>query len=105
MRRGIAPIVSHALVAIVIAATVVVIPFVVVVPAAGAALPVTGVILSSVVTRHYPARAPVRRPRPISRMPLIMISHRIPVAVHPHEFGSRSQRAHAHHARWRRSAY
>lgn len=67
----------------VMVAIVVVIPMVVVLKAAAVAVPVAVVIPAAFVTRTDPARASVGRQRPITAMPAIVMSVRIPIAINP----------------------
>ena len=91
---------------IVVAATsvaiVVVVRAVIVRDVAAIAVPVTCEVLSAIVMRRNPASSFIGRPSPIARMPYVTTTHRIPVAIHPGEFGSGSFRDYANHTRWRR---
>jgi len=97
-------------VAIMIAAIVVIteVPASVVVPAvimfkpAVFSLPITAIELPPIVMRHHPASTRVRRPSPITLMPAIMPSDRIPVALDPQELGSGGRRQNSNPAGRRR---
>jgi hypothetical protein len=66
-------------------------------------LPVSCVKRLSFVPGGDPARAGIRRARPVPVMPHVMAVHRIPVPFNPHELGfRRRRRRHVHHARRRR---
>ncbi len=104
------PVTIITAVAIMIAAIVVItqVPASVVVPAvimfkpAVFSLPVTVEESLSVVTRPHPASPWVRRPSPITFMPAIMPSDRIPVTLDPQELGSGGRRQNSNHAGRRR---
>ena len=78
------------------------IPTVIVFDVAAIAVPIAGKELSSIMVRTHPARSFIGRPSPIARMPYVTTTHRIPVTIHPSEFGSGSFRDYANHTRWRR---
>jgi hypothetical protein len=93
---------------IVIAPTVAVpvtlmIPMVVVLQAAAISVPVAYKILAAFMAWPNPAGSSVWRPRPIARVPLVMPSDRIPVALDPYKIRPGSWREHANYAsrRWR----
>ena len=69
-------------------AVVIFIPTVVVFYAAAFAFPVAVIEAFAVVTRTNPARACVRRARPVAFMPAIMSAHGIPITANPDEFRS-----------------
>src|ERR1700730_14379991 len=75
----------------------------IVVDAAVRSVPVSGEELGSVMTRRNPTGSHVRRPGPITRMPHVTTTDGVPVAVNPHEFGSRPGRKNANDSRpgWR----
>jgi hypothetical protein len=79
------------------------VPVMVMLPPAAISVPITGEVSFSIVMRSYPASTSIRRLRPIARVPFVMVSHRIPVALDPDEVGARSYR-HGNHARRRWSA-
>ena len=66
----------------------VVVRVVVVLNMAAISFPVTCIVPFAIVVRSNPASPLVGRSSPIAFMPLIMISHRIPIAPYPHEFRS-----------------
>ena len=80
----------------------VVVPTVIMFNPAVFSLPVTLKESLSVVMRPHPASPWVRRPSPITFMPAIMPSDRIPVALYPHELGSGGRRQNSNHAGRRR---
>jgi hypothetical protein len=68
------------------------------------AFPIAVVEPLAVMMRPNPASAFIWRPAPIARMPLIVVSHRIPIAFKPNELRAGSVRHNTHHARrWRRA--
>src|ERR1700731_3482708 len=83
-------------------AVVIMVPAVIVFDVAAIAVPIAGKELSSIMVRTHPARSFIGRPSPIARMPYVTTAHRIPVTIHPSEFGSGSFRDYANHTRWRR---
>jgi hypothetical protein len=55
-----------------------------------------------VVLRGHPARSWVRGASPITFMPMILVSDRVPVTLYPHEIGLWTRRTRGNHAgRWR----
>ena len=95
----IAPVIVAAAIGI---AVVVMIPAVIVFDVAAIPIPVTLEEFISLVTRTHPARPFIGRPRPITGVPYVTATHRIPIPVDPNELGSGSLRDHANHTRWRR---
>jgi hypothetical protein len=69
---------------------VVVIPVVVVLEPAAVSVPIAGKESLAIMMRRYPASAQVGRPGPITGMPLVVSSGRIPIALHPYEIRSRA---------------
>src|SRR4051794_480570 len=59
------------------------IPMVVVLPVSRIAVPIPGEVAASLVSRGDPAGRMVRRAGPITGVPLIVVSPRIPVALDP----------------------
>jgi hypothetical protein len=104
------PVTIITAVAIMIAAIIVIteVPASVAVPAvimfnpAVFSLPVTAIELPPIVMRQHPASPRVRRPSPITFMPAIMPSDRIPVTLDPQELGSGGRRQNSNHAGRRR---
>ena len=94
MRVAILAVVPAAMVAV-----VVVIPVVVVIEPAVGSVPVAGVVAATFVARPDPASALIRRTRPVTGMPAIVMAYRIPVAVYPEEFRARGHGADGNHAR------
>ena len=80
----------------------VVVPNVIMFKPAVFSLPVTAIELPPIVMRHHPASTRVRRPSPITFMPAIMPSDRIPVTLDPQELGSGGRRQNSNHAGRRR---
>ena len=74
---------------------------VIVLNTAAISFPVTRVIPFAVVTRANPASALVGRPSPIAFMPLVMVSHGIPIGLDPHIFRAGTDRNHSHDPRGR----
>ena len=80
------------------------IPVMVVLHAAALAVPVSDEVAPSVVAGSNPSRSRVRHSRPITVMPFVVISDRVPVAVDPSIIGAGTDRTDAQHAgRWWRS--
>jgi hypothetical protein len=86
-----------------IVAVPVAVPVVIVGSPSAISFPVAFEKTVAVVMGSNPMRAGVRCPRPISVMPFVVVSHRIPVAFDPQEIGSwvRRQNAHLAGRRWR----
>jgi len=84
-----------------IAFVAVTVPPVFVPHASAIAFPIAVIITLAVVARAYPYRATVRRPGPISVMPLVVIPDWIPIAIHPEVSRARSYRPDPNHP-WRR---
>jgi len=87
-----------------VAAAAIPVPAMVVLESTPVAFPITRVVLAAVIPRTNPARAGIRRPRPIALVPPVTTAHWIPVAIHPHESRTRSNRPYSHYARGRRRA-
>jgi len=85
--------------AVVIAVAV---PAVIVVEAAARAVPITGVETFAVMARADPARALVRRLRPVAVMPNVVAADRVPIALDPEISWTGFHRTHSVDARWRR---
>ena len=81
----------------------VVVPMVIVLQPASIAVPVTRIILLSVMARFHPAGAGVGGTCPVAFMPLVVMADRIPVAAYPREFRAWARRHNADDAgtRWR----
>jgi hypothetical protein len=80
------------------------IPVVVVLKAAALSLPVSCEVCAALVVRNNPTSAYVWRTSPVTFVPLVMVSHRIPIPVDPNKFGCRSDRNSVNDARRRRWA-
>jgi hypothetical protein len=100
-------VVSTAVVLIIAVAVVIAeIPVVVMVPAvivfhpAVFTFPIAVVEPLAVMMRPDPASAFIWRPAPVALMPFIVVSHRIPIALDPYEFGTRGWRQNVNDARW-----
>jgi hypothetical protein len=78
------------------------IPMVIVVKTATIPIPIPYKILPSVMVRGDPTRAHVRRPCPVSLVPFVVPSYRIPIALDPDEIRVRGRRKNADHTRRRR---
>src|SRR5580704_12434900 len=72
----------------VMVSVVVVVRVVIVLNTAAISFPVTRIVPFAVVVRSNPASPLVGRSSPIAFMPLVMISHRIPIALYPCELRS-----------------
>src|SRR4051794_17076814 len=72
------------------------VPVVVVVASTVIAVPIPREVAPAFVVRSHPRSRRIRRPRPVSRVPLIMIPFRIPVAAHPDELGAGPRRQNPH---------
>src|SRR5262245_11961221 len=80
----------------------IVIPAVLVLDPAPAALPITWIIFATLIARGKPGCSRIWRARPIALMPFPVVSYRIPVAVNPHIIRSRSSRKYTDRTwRWR----
>jgi hypothetical protein len=80
----------------------VVVRVVVVLNVAAISFPVTCIIPFAIVVRSNPASPLVGRSSPIAFMPLVMISHRIPITLYPHELRSWPFWHNHNHSGWRR---
>ena len=79
------------------------IPMVIVLKTAMIAFPIPYKKLSTVMMRCNPTSAHIRRPSPVTLVPFIMPSNRIPIAIDPDEIRARGRWKNANHAgRWRR---
>src|SRR5579862_2614636 len=73
---------------------------------AAAASPIAVIIEAALVTRSDPGRACVGRQGPISRMPVIAMSDRVPIAIDPDIAGAGSHRLYEYaRGRWRPNPY
>lgn len=93
-------------VAAVIVSIVIAIPVVIMVEAPATAIPITGIVPVAIVMRPNPSSPDVRRPRPVSGVPPVATAFRVPVAVNPTVFRTRSNGADCDDARrgWRADA-
>ena len=80
----------------------VMVPPMIVFELAAVSVPIPGKELRSIVTRPNPASAFIRRPRPVSLMPTIVASYRIPITVDPGVARPGADGHDTNHARWRR---
>jgi hypothetical protein len=80
------------------------VPTMVMCPAAALPFPVALEEALTVMMRRDPDRADVRWTGPIARVPLVMVSHWIPVTRHPSPFWAGRGRLHHDHPRGRRRA-
>jgi hypothetical protein len=69
-----------------------------------ASIPITDKIPLTIMVGRNPMRLLVRRPSPISWVPPIVTSDRIPIAVYKNELRPRPGGHDGDHTRWRRSA-
>jgi hypothetical protein len=82
----------------------VLVPLVIVINMAAISVPVPGVKLLSIVVRSDPSSPLIWRPCPITVMPLIVISDRVPIAVYIRVTGTRTPGHHVNHTgTWRRT--
>jgi hypothetical protein len=79
----------------------VVVRVVIVLNTAAITFPVTGIVSLAIVVWANPASPFVGRSSPVAFMPLIMISHRIPITLHPHELRSWPFWHNHNHPGWR----
>src|SRR5579883_467405 len=85
-------------------AVAVAVPAVVVLAPSVVAIPVTREVPAALITRSNPPRAAINRQRPITGVPLVVISHWIPVALHPNVVRAGAGGQNLDHARrWRRT--
>jgi hypothetical protein len=75
--------------AAVVANFAILIPMMVVVKVAARAVPIAGIETAAIVARSNPTSASVRGTAPITFVPAIVSTHRIPIAFDPHEIGRR----------------
>src|SRR5437016_5035180 len=80
------------------------IPAMIVIETAAIAVPVTFVKSDSIMAGCNPARSLIGRPGPITHVPCVTISNRVPVAGNPHVLRRGPGRKNAFHARRRRSS-
>ena len=85
-----------------IIAVVVTIPSVVVLDPTVVTVPITREVLLPVVVRTYPVSARIWGSRPVARVPFVMVSYRIPVAINPDEVRTRPYRGYSNYTRRRR---
>ena len=65
------------------------------------AIPVPVVILAAFIARAYPTCTLIRNSGPVSVVPDVTMTHRVPIAVHPHEIRTRTgQLPVLAHRRW-----
>src|SRR5579864_6719264 len=84
-------------------AVTVAVPMMVVFAPSAVAVPVPFKEALSVVAGPNPACAGIGRASPVSGMPSVTVTHRIPVTFHPDEFRAWAWRKHSNHSRrrWR----
>ena len=91
-------------IALVIVPVVVSVPVVVMFTPTSTAFPVTCIEPLSIVIRLHPSSLYVRWPSPITFMPLVMLSPRIPIPGYPYKLGAWGWRQNVDHIRRRRRA-
>ena len=91
-------------IAVTITAVPFVVPVVVMFKPASVPLPVTLVISFSIMMRRHPPCAVVGWSSPITVVPLVMPSDRIPITVYPYVLRAWSWRLNTDHTGWRRRA-
>src|SRR5215469_15568546 len=94
------PVAVVVIVTVVKIAVMVVVPAMVVVDAAPLTRPIAGEESLAVMMRRDPMCSLIRRPRPVTLVPFIVISYRIPVAPHPDKLRRRLRWQRVNHARW-----
>ena len=101
----VAAVVMLVMIAPTVAVSVVVsVPVVIVFKAAAITVPIADKIPIFVIVRPNPASARIGRKRPIARVPSVVPSLRIPIALDPHKFRPRGRWKDSDHARrWRRT--
>jgi len=77
------------------------VPVMVVFTPATVTLPVPRKETLTVMVGSNPTRARIYRTTPVSGMPPVVVSHRIPVSFDPYEFRARTWRENPNHTRWR----
>lgn len=77
---------------------VIVIPFMIVFEATMGAVPIAGIVASSLVAWTDPVSATIRRAAPIALVPTVVARYWIPIAADPREFGSGLCRNNGDHA-------
>ena len=100
-------IITVVIITVVITVTVIIpitvaVPPMVMCPAAAPPFPVALEEALTIMMRRDPDRAGVRWAGPIARVPLVMVSHWIPVTRHPNPFWAGRGRLHHDHPRGRR---
>jgi hypothetical protein len=101
MNFHLSPIVVSIVIPIVVAVAV---PAVVVAKLAVFSIPISFIILLSVITGFHPARARVCRAGPVTVVPLIVIAHRVPITGDPGIAGTGTARLNPDHSHRRRRA-
>src|ERR1700747_2641599 len=89
--------------AVIVANFVFLIPVMVVVDVAARAIPIARIEATAFMARSNPARSSVGRASPVTFMPAIVASDRVPVAANPHKVGGGLRGHYDHGARggWR----
>jgi hypothetical protein len=82
-------------------AVVVAVPVMVVVAPSAVAFPVPSKEAPAVVVGNNPTRVGIWWPSPVSAVPLVVVSHRIPISLHPDEFRAWTRRENSNHPRRR----
>jgi hypothetical protein len=59
------------------------IPVVIVLDTAAVSFPIASIVLAALIARRHPVRAVIRRASPITVVPFVMVSYRIPVTIDP----------------------
>jgi hypothetical protein len=85
-------------------AVMIAIPAVVVFDVAAGTFPMAWVIILTVVARRHPGCSLIRRPGPVSVVPFVISSHRVPITLGKYVVGGRTYGAHLNYARRRRRA-
>jgi len=82
-------------------AVMIAVPVMVVLAPSAIAFPVPGKEAPAVVVWNNPTRAGIWRTSPVSGMPLVVVSHGIPISFHPYELGAWTCRENPDDAWWR----
>ena len=81
------------------------VPLMVMLKLAAISVPIPSVEHPSVVARLHPTGILVRRPSPVTLMPRVTLSYRVPITLEPHELWTWLSWQHTNHAGARRSAH
>ena len=88
-------------ISVAIIAVPVAVPMMIVFSRAAIPVPISTKEAISLIARRNPAVAGIDWTRPVAFMPFIVVSYRIPIALHPNEFRAWTRRKNANHSRGR----